>query len=113
MSRKSTSRIQSRSDSSRESHLGSSSSQQDGYRFSLVNGQVSNLQEYERGRWKNETIDRNESWAFDGTNLIQQEIKRYGMQTTTYSDPDGDGIFSKGTETFSPATVNLSVSSVF
>lgn len=83
---------------------------EDSYRFSLVNGQVSNLQEYDHGRWKNETIDRNESWAFDGTNLIQQESKRYGMEVTTYSDPDGDGIFSKVSEVFNPVAVGLGAS---
>lgn len=82
---------------------GSNGSLEDSYRFSLVNGQVTNLQEYEKGRWKNEKIDRGESWSFDGTNLIQQEIKRYGMEVSTYSDFDGDGVFSKVSEVFNPA----------
>jgi hypothetical protein len=84
------------------SSYGSNRSLEDSYRFSLVNGQVSNLQEYERGSWKNENIGRNESWSFDGTNLIQQEIKRYGMEVSTYTDSDGDGIFSKVSEAFNP-----------
>ena len=75
---------------------------EDSYRFNLVNGQVSGLQEYDDGRWKNERIDRNESWSFDGTSLIQQEFKRYGTEVATFSDADGDGIFSKVSEVFNP-----------
>ena len=74
----------------------------DGYRFNLVNGQVSGLKEYDDGRWKNERIDRNESLSFDGINLIQQEFKRYGTEVTTFSDADGDGVFSKVSEVFNP-----------
>jgi hypothetical protein len=87
---------------------GSNPSLEDSYRFSLVNGQVTNLQEYEKGRWKNEAIGQNESWSFDGTNLIQQEIKGYGMEVSTYSDPDMDGIFSKVSEVLNPALSSFS-----
>lgn len=84
------------------SHDGSSKNLEDSYRFSLVDGQVTGLQEYDDGRWKNERIGRNESWTFDGTSLIQQESKRYGVEVSTYTDPDGDGIFSKVSEVFNP-----------
>lgn len=70
----------------------------DEYSFNLVNS----LKEYDDGRWTNERIDRNESWGFDGTNLIQQEFKRYGTEVATFSDADGDGIFSKVSEVFNP-----------
>ncbi len=112
MSRKSTSRRQrqSRNDSSKESHFRSLYSEQDGYRFSLVNGQVRNLQEYDDGRWKNERIDRNESWIFDGTNLIQRESKRYGTEVTVYSDPDRDGVFAKVSEVFNPVAASMGTS---
>ena len=75
----------------------------DGYRFNLMDGQVTGLQEFDDGRWKNERIIRNESWTFDGANLIQQESKRYGVEVSTYSDPNGDGIFSKVSEVFNPS----------
>ena len=73
-----------------------------GYRFDLVNGEVVNLQEFDDGVWQNERIDRNESWTFDGTNLIQQELKRSGTEITIYSDPDGDGIYLESREEFDP-----------
>jgi hypothetical protein len=75
---------------------------QDGYRFSLSGGAVTNLQEYDDGRWKNEKIDGNETWSFDGTNLLQNEVKRFGIEVSTYSDADGDGIFTKVSEIFNP-----------
>jgi hypothetical protein len=78
-----------------------------GYRFTLVDGQVTNLQEFDDGLWKNERIRRNESWSFDGANLIQEERKRYGAEVTTFSDPDGDGIFSKASEAFTPLAFGL------
>lgn len=73
---------------------------QDGYRFTLVNGQVTNLQEYDDGRWQNERIDRNETWRFDGTSLIQEETKRYGVETSVYTDSNGDGVFVKVSEAY-------------
>ena len=80
-----------------------------GYRFDLVNGEVVNLQEFDDGRWKNERIDRNECWTFDGTNLIQEEAKRSGTEVTTYSDPNGDGIFTQLSEVFNPKSAALFV----
>ncbi|MGA0040916.1 MAG: hypothetical protein ACO3NZ_13810 [Pirellulales bacterium] len=80
-----------------------------GYRFDLVNGEVVNLQEFDDGRWKNERIDRNESWTFNGTNLIQEEAKRSGTEVTTYSDPNGDGIFTQLSEVFNPKSAALFV----
>jgi hypothetical protein len=89
-----------RSDSSR--HSSGEIHSQDGYRFSLSGGAVTNLQEYDDGRWKNEKIDSNETWSFDGTNLLQNEVKRFGVEISTYSDADGDGIFTKVSEVFNP-----------
>lgn len=87
---------------------GSSEDGQDGgYRFRLVDGEVTNLQQWDDGRWKNERIGRNETWTFDGTNMIQEESKRSGTEVTTYSDPDGDGIFTQVSEVFNPRSSAL------
>ena len=72
----------------------------DAHRFELVNGQVTNLQEFDDGRWKIERIDANETWTFDGTNLIKTERERYGSEISTFTDPDGDGIFTKISEIY-------------
>ena len=81
-----------------------------GYRFQVVNGQVANLQEFDDGTWKNERIDRNEKWTYDGTNLIQQETKRSGVEVTTYSDPNRDGVFTQISEIFNPFSASQNAS---
>ena len=68
---------------------------EDAYRFDLVNEQVTNLQEFNDGHWKPESIDYDETWSFDGTNLIRTEQERYGSEISTFSDPDKDGVFTK------------------
>lgn len=72
----------------------------DRYRFTLSNGEVTNLQEFERGRWRNERIEDGEVWSFDGTNLIKTETDDSGSSGVSsnlisFSDPDGDGVFTR------------------
>lgn len=66
----------------------------DAYRFDLVNGQVANVRQFDNGRWKSERIDSDEAWSFDGTNLVMTEREHYGNQIKTFTDPNGDGIFT-------------------
>ena len=88
----------SRSPSQTRNHEGS-----DGYRFTPnKDGQVTNLQEYEDGQWKYEDRDSDETWSFNGKDLIKTEVKRYGMEVSTYSDGDGDQLFTKVSERFVP-----------
>ena len=82
---------------SREVH---SSFGDDAYRFNLVNGQVTNLQEYDDGTWRRERIEANETWSFDGTNLIQTERERGGREISTFADSNGDGIYTLVSEVF-------------
>ena len=72
----------------------------DAHRFDWVNGRVANLQEFDDGRWTSERIDSNETWTFDGTSLIKTERERYGSEISTFTDPDGDGIFTKISEIY-------------
>ena len=44
-----------------------STSLDDAYRFKLVDGKVTQLEEFDDGRWKSERIKTNETWKFDGT----------------------------------------------
>lgn len=79
---------------------------EDSYRFLLVDGKVTQLEEFEKGRWQRETIKSNESWTFDGTRLIEREVKRLGTSVTSYGDADKDGIFTKIGTTFEPIVAN-------
>jgi hypothetical protein len=77
-----------------------SGSSNEAYRFDLVNGQVTNLQEFDDGAWRMERIEANETWTFDGTNLIQTEREHDGREISTFTDPNGDGLFTKVREVF-------------
>ncbi len=55
---------------------------------------VKEAQEHNEVTWKAERLEKGETWTFDGTNLIHQEREHGGLQTSTYTDSDGDGIFT-------------------
>jgi uncharacterized protein YkuJ len=66
----------------------------DQVRFTLNGDKVTNVQEYDDGVWQAERLEKGETWTFDGINLIHQEREHGGLQTSTYTDSDGDGIFT-------------------
>jgi len=66
----------------------------DQVRFTLNGDKVTNVQEYDDGVWQAERLEKGETWTFDGTNLIHQEREHGGLQSSTYTDSDGDGIFT-------------------
>lgn len=66
----------------------------DQVRFTLSGDKVTQVQEYDDGVWQTERLEQGETWTFDGTNLIHQEREHGGLQTSTYTDSDGDGIFT-------------------
>lgn len=73
---------------------------EDAYRFSLVNGQISGLQKYDDGSWRSEGMERNETWRFDGANLLKEELELYGAHTSVYADSNGDGVYRKVSENY-------------
>lgn len=65
-----------------------------GYRFSLdADGEVTGVQKVENGRTRAEKIDRNETWTFDGQDLVQTETRRDKVEIELYRDTDQDGLF--------------------
>ena len=79
-----------------------------GYQFTVVNGAVTAVYEIKNGRAKFEKIDRDESWSVDGNNIVKTETEHGRIETTIFSDIDGDGIFAKMTKTYSAAAVTSS-----
>lgn len=73
---------------------------QNGYQFDVANGSVTAVYEIERGYKSQERIDSNEIWTVDGANFIKTEVEQGVTETSTYSDNDGDGIFSKVSKTY-------------
>ncbi len=71
-----------------------------GYKFTFdPNNAVTAVYEIEKGRTKLEKLDRDETWSFDGTFVTKTEIDDDETEITTYADTDGDGIYSKVSET--------------
>lgn len=75
-----------------------------GYKFNIVNGAVTAVYEVKNGRIKNEGIDHDETWSVDGNNVVKSEWKHGSLQTTTYSDLDGNGVFAKSAEVYGATT---------
>ena len=76
-----------------------------GYQFTVVNGAVTAVYEIKNGRAKFEKMDLNESWSVDGNNIVKTETDHGRIETTVYSDIDGDGIFAKMSKTYGTAAV--------
>lgn len=65
------------------------------YQFNIVNGVVVAVSEVKNGRTKLERMERDESWSVQDGNVIKTEMEHGRLETTTYSDVDGDGLFLK------------------
>ena len=74
-----------------------------GYKFELSGTTVSAVYEVERGRMKLERIDSDETWSFDGKQVIKTEWDDGRLETTAYADADGDGLFFKTGKSYSGA----------
>ncbi len=64
-----------------------------GYRFTQSDGAITGVQEMEKGVWKTERIDRNESWSVTTDGIVKTETDRSGVETTLYTDNNGDGVY--------------------
>jgi Ca2+-binding RTX toxin-like protein len=85
-----------------------------GYQFTVLNGAVTAVYEIKNGRAKFEKMDRDETWSVDGANIIKTETEHGRIETTIYSDINGDGIFAKMSKSYSAASaviVNSSAAS--
>lgn len=80
--------------------VNSPQSYQDGYQFTVTNGAVTSVSEIERGVSYAERIDNNEKWSVDGANFVKSEFEHGVIETTVYSDLDGDGVFTKTSKSY-------------
>ena len=72
-----------------------------GYKFNILNGAVTAVYEIKNGRTKFESMDRDEVWSVDGSNVVKTEYEHGRAETTIFSDIDGDGIFAKMSKSYS------------
>ena len=70
------------------------------YKFQISNGLVTGIQEFENGRWRSKRFESDESWSYDGTQVIKTEFEDGRVQTTAFTDTDNNGIFNKSTQSF-------------
>jgi hypothetical protein len=71
-----------------------------GYQFTVLNGAVTAVYEIKNGRAKFEKMDRDETWTVDGANIVKTESEHGRIETTIYSDINGDGIFAKMSKSY-------------
>ncbi len=76
---------------------------QETYRFTTSGSTVTAVYEVENGRTKQERMERDETWSFDGKLVTKTEMDDGRLETTTYADPDGDGLFVKVGKTYAAA----------
>lgn len=75
-----------------------------GYQFTIHNGTVSAVYEIKNGRTKQEKMDRDETWSVNGKDVIKTEFDDGRLETTVYTDTNGDGIYLKASSSYGPAS---------
>ena len=79
-----------------------------GYQFTVINGAVTAVYEIKNGRAKFEKMDRDETWSVDGANIVKPETEHGRIETTVYTDANGDGIFAKMSKSYGTDSALLS-----
>lgn len=75
-----------------------------GYRFAITNGTVTGITEIEHGYAQQERMEFGETWSVVGSQVIKTEMEHGFTQTSVYADTNGDGIFTKVSQTYAPET---------
>lgn len=77
-----------------------------GYQFAIANGAVTGITEIEHGYAQQERVEYGETWTVNGNQVVKTEIEHGFTQTSVYADTNGDGIFTKISQTYSSSTVS-------
>ena len=73
-----------------------------GYQFAIANGAVTGITEIEHGYAQQEQVEYGETWTVNGSQVVKTEIEHGFTQTSVYADTNGDGIFTKISQTYIP-----------
>lgn len=65
------------------------------YRFTIQDSEVVAKYEWERGYWKQDRIDSDESYRVENGVIYKSEWDDGKSETTVYEDADGDGVYQK------------------
>jgi len=74
-------------------------------RFTIEGSTVVAVEEFDDGRWEAEEIDSDESYSINGNTIIKTEYDDGRQEFTTYSDENGDGIYSEISKSYSNPSV--------
>lgn len=83
-----------------------------GYQFAIANGAVTGITEIEHGYAQQERVEYGETWTVNGNQVVKTEIEHGFTQTSVYADTNGDGIFTKVSQTYSPLTSSTTANAV-
>lgn len=65
------------------------------YKFTIENNSVVAIFEFENGIWQQDVIELNEFYTVDGSSVIRTETEHGFVETTLFTDIDGNGLYSK------------------
>ncbi|AEJ03025.1 hypothetical protein Nit79A3_3294 [Nitrosomonas sp. Is79A3] len=70
------------------------------FKFTIVDGKVTEVFEQDDGSWKSKSIDDDgsETYTVEGSEVIRTEVKPFGTETTHYADMDADGVYLRVSE---------------
>lgn len=82
-------------DLSRYEYANDGSRRYEQYKFTVNNGEVTEIFETKSGQLKPEYPDWNETYSIDGSEIVKIEAEYYGSEVTRYQDLDGDGYYTE------------------
>ena len=80
----------------------------DAYVFEFNGNLVTAVYEYEHGRLEYERIKSYETWSFDGTTVTKTEVEHGVTETSTYTDLDGDGLYTQASHSYGSSSASES-----
>ncbi len=71
------------------------------YKFDVAaDGSVTAAYELYGSSWKTDRISSDESYTLQGADIVKTETEHGFIETTTYTDADGDGLFAKASKSY-------------
>lgn len=70
------------------------------FKFTIVDGKVTEVFEQDDGIWESKSIDDDgsETYTVEGSEVVRTEVKPFGTETTHYADVDADGVYLRVSE---------------
>lgn len=79
-----------------------------GYKFVISNNTVTSISEVKNGYSQQKNMEYGETWRVSGNQVIKTETEHSFTQTSIYEDANGDGVFTKVAQTYTPLSTTNS-----